>query len=568
MATMDPLSDVLRSARLSGGIFLDARLTAPWGVTSVLTAAVCAPFVSSPTQIIAYHFVLEGELQVRTADAGPLTLRAGEIVLLPRNDPHVLASDSRVTPVAAHALIEAPTDGGLARIRHGGGGAPAHVVCGFLGSVDGYNPLLATLPKILKIDIREGASRDWVEASLRYAASELTQGKVGASSVMARLSELLFVEAVRQYASTLDESERGWLKAMKDPQIGRALALIHRDIAAVWSADAQLRETGKTIAQLAHAVGYGSEEAFSRAFKREFSGIERPAAIKINDSAWAKASGNLTRTSWRCAKPMRFFTSRFGTRIASSPYRVATRGPIRMNRFSVRSFVATSCIGALLVLTGGIPCVSAAIVTVQPTPANPFSLTAPSIVPVERVLTFDRFDSSLGTLTGVAVRLSSEIDANARITVRNGSSGDSGAVGFEVTFRFTVPGLVTDGLLTPTAGCTITNSVSCDASGPDTGRFDGASGTPGFDVPGASLSSYLGIGTIDARLEIRPSVSSVSGCGIPPVCSVDSSADWSGSMTIDYMFMPSREPAVPAPATPLLLGAALAGLTGLRRMVA
>lgn len=308
MTTMDPLSDVLRSVRLSGGIFLDARLTAPWGVSSVLTPADCEPFVSSPLQIIAYHVVLEGELLVRTADAGPLALRAGEIVLLPRNDPHVLASDTRVAPVSAHALIEASTDGGLARIRHGGGGAPAHVVCGFLGSVDGYNPLLATLPKILKLDIREGASRDWVEASLRYAASELTQGKVGASSVMARLSELLFVEAVRQYASTLDESERGWLKAMKDPQIGRALALIHRDIAANWSADAlarevalsrsafmerfadlvgmppiryitalrlqsaklQLRETETTIAQLAHAIGYGSEEAFSRAFKREF----------------------------------------------------------------------------------------------------------------------------------------------------------------------------------------------------------------------------------------------------------------------------------------------------------
>ena len=166
----------------------------------------------------------------------------------------------------------------------------------------------STLPKALKIDMRGGASREWIEASVRFAASELSQGRLASSSVITRLSESLLTEAVRQYASTLSEEDVGWLKGVKDPHIGRALALIHHKLDAPWSAEAlarevalsrsafverfssfvgmppiryltfwrlqtaklSLRETRKTIAQLAYSVGYESEEAFSRAFKREF----------------------------------------------------------------------------------------------------------------------------------------------------------------------------------------------------------------------------------------------------------------------------------------------------------
>jgi AraC-like DNA-binding protein len=205
-------------------------------------------------------------------------------------------------------LVQPSTDGGLARVIHGGGGEPTHMVCGFLGSQDLQNPLISTLPRILKLDVREGASRDWVEASVRFAASELTQGRLASSGVVSRLSELLLVEAVRNYASTLGERETGWLKGLADPKVGRALALIHQRPSAPWSAAAlakevalsrsafvdrftalvgmppiryltawrlqtaclNLRETRMTIAQLAHSVGYESEEAFSRAFKREF----------------------------------------------------------------------------------------------------------------------------------------------------------------------------------------------------------------------------------------------------------------------------------------------------------
>jgi AraC-like DNA-binding protein len=305
---MDPLADVLRAVRLSGGVFLDARFTAPWCVHAQLTPEDCKPYLSAPAQLIAYHFVIEGRLRLEVEGQPPIEVAAGEIVILPRNDGHILASAERLKPISADGLIQPGDDGGLARINHGGGGAVTHIVCGFLGTEDAHNPLLATLPPVLKIDIRQGTSREWVEASVRFAARELTEGKFASSGVMSRLSELLFVEAVRNYASALGEEHSGWLKGVKDPYVGRALALMHGDIAHPWTAEElasevalsrsafndrftalvgmppiryltywrlqaakeKMREGRRSIAQIAFAVGYESEEAFSRAFKREF----------------------------------------------------------------------------------------------------------------------------------------------------------------------------------------------------------------------------------------------------------------------------------------------------------
>lgn len=306
---MDPLAEVLRSVRLTGGVFLDLHLTAPWCLASKITAEDCRPFLATTAQVVAYHFIVDGELLLTVDDEPPVEVRGGEIVLLPRNDGHTLASAPGLPPVSADDLIQPSTGGGgLARIVHGGGGEPTHLVCGFLASEELYNPLIATLPRVLKLDIRESTSREWIEASVRFAASELTEGRFASSGVMSRLSELLFVEAVRRYSSTLGGQEAGWLRGLGDPHVGRALALMHHDIGAPWSVEAlakevalsrsgftdrfttlvgippirylsvwrlqtgrlQLRETRRTIAQIAHSVGYASEEAFSRAFKREF----------------------------------------------------------------------------------------------------------------------------------------------------------------------------------------------------------------------------------------------------------------------------------------------------------
>jgi AraC-like DNA-binding protein len=239
---MDPLSDVLRSVRLTGGVFLKAHFTAPWCVTANMTAEDCRPFLATPAQLIAYHFIIVGWMLVSLEGQPWIEVRAGEIVLFPRNDGHMLASAPGLEPVSAGTLIQPSAEGGLARICHGGGGEATHLVCGFLGSEEGYNPLIAALPRVLTLDVRQGMSRDWIEASVRFAAAELAGGMLASSSVMSRLSETLFVEAVRHYSSTLADENAGWLKGLKDPQVGRALALIHQNIRTPWSAETLARE--------------------------------------------------------------------------------------------------------------------------------------------------------------------------------------------------------------------------------------------------------------------------------------------------------------------------------------
>lgn len=182
------------------------------------------------------------------------------------------------------------------------------MVCGVLGSEEPNAALLAALPRVLTLDIRAAAARDWIEASVRFAANELAEGRLATAGVMPRLSEVLLVEAVRHHASHHPATATGWLRGLADPQIGRALALMHGEMRAPWSAETlaravamsrsafmdrftalvgvppiryltawrlatarrELRESGKSVGQLAYAVGYGSEEAFSRAFKREY----------------------------------------------------------------------------------------------------------------------------------------------------------------------------------------------------------------------------------------------------------------------------------------------------------
>ena len=231
VVSMDPLSDVLRAVRLTGSVFLSGHFTAPWCISVEITADECARHLPRlPAQIIGYHVVVEGRMLVGVDSEPPVEVSAGEIVLFPQNDPHILADRRGVRPISASELIQRSPDGGLSRIVHGGGGVATRIVCGFLASEDSYNPLFSTLPKALKIDVRGGASREWIEASVRFAANELAEGRLASSSVLTRLSESLLTEAVRQYASTLAEEEVGWLKGFKDPHIGRALALIHHQL--------------------------------------------------------------------------------------------------------------------------------------------------------------------------------------------------------------------------------------------------------------------------------------------------------------------------------------------------
>jgi AraC-like DNA-binding protein len=181
------------------------------------------------------------------------------------------------------------------------------MVCGFLGcdSVED-NPVITALPSVLKLGLEEGGAAEWIRSTFQYAAEEVAAGRPGSETVLAKLSELLFVETVRRYVETLPAGETGWLAGLRDPYVARALALLHRDIARPWTVDElgrevglsrsaladrfirligmppmhylaswrmqvamqKLRSTSASLAQVAEGVGYESEAAFSRAFKK------------------------------------------------------------------------------------------------------------------------------------------------------------------------------------------------------------------------------------------------------------------------------------------------------------
>ena len=326
-SAFDALSDVLQTVRMTGGVFLDGRFTAPWCVMSKVELSECRPHLDRALQIVAYHHVIAGRMRVELEDGEVVEVNAGETVLLPRNDPHKLASAPDLPPADAGSMIQPGLDGGLMRIEHGGGGPPTHIICGFLGSDQFRNPVIETLPRVLKIatlpeDAAAAGGRNdgagFIESTLRFATQNLMRGEIGESSVMCRLSELLFVEAVRRYAASLPEGQAGWLAGMRDPQVGKALALIHGRPGEPWTsetlADAvalsrsafsdrfaqligmppkryllqwrlqvakeKLRYGNAAIAQVAHEVGYEAEAAFNRAFKREFG---------LPPSAWRKS---------------------------------------------------------------------------------------------------------------------------------------------------------------------------------------------------------------------------------------------------------------------------------------
>jgi AraC-like DNA-binding protein len=308
---MDALSDVLRVAHLTGGVFLHADFTAPWCMAARVAPEHCAPALGPASHMILYHYVVEGELHIRVGgeDGEDILLRAGDVVLLPRNDLHLVGSDLNLPSVAGSDIIQPPEDGGLFTIHHGGGGKRTKMICGYLGCDSAEdNPVISTLPSLLKLDAEQGGAAEWIRSTFQYAADEVAAGRPGSETVLAKLSELLFVEAVRRYAEGLPQGQTGWLAGLRDPHVARALALLHRDIARPWSVDdlsrevglsrsaladrfigligmppmhyvaswrmqvatQKLRSTNASLAQIADLVGYGSEAAFSRAFKKAF----------------------------------------------------------------------------------------------------------------------------------------------------------------------------------------------------------------------------------------------------------------------------------------------------------
>lgn len=322
---MDALSDVLRVVNLSGGVFLNAEFNAPWCMIGRLHSEDCGPAIGPSRHLIPYHFVVVGAVEVKMigGDETTATLGAGDVVLMPHNDRHLMGSDVGLPPMPAGKLITRSSAGELSTIRLEGAGPRTILVCGFLGSTTPTSgTILSTLPSLLKLKAEDTGAAEWIRSTFSFAAQEVAAGRAGSATVLAKLSELLFVEAVRRYAESLPENQNGWLAGLRDPQVGRALALLHGDIRRQWTVDdlgravgisrsalgerftrligqppihylgywrmqvaaQKLRDTNAPLAQVSEQVGFESEAAFSRAFKREFG---------LAPATWRRAQGNV-----------------------------------------------------------------------------------------------------------------------------------------------------------------------------------------------------------------------------------------------------------------------------------
>jgi AraC-like DNA-binding protein len=311
---MDAVSDVLRVVRLGGAVYLHGEFTAPWCVIGHTDAALCAAFLPRSERVMSFHLVTGGSCWVRLADDlnSAIHLNAGELLVVPQGETHIMGSALDLSPVPSAPLLASQletTPGEVMRLSHGGGGASTRIVCGFLACDEtGSNPLLSALPRIFKIDMRNDPRSAWLESSLEFAAAEAAESRAGSAIVLARLSELLFVEAVRRCIDALPTDRKGWLAGVRDRFVGRALSMLHAKPAHSWTVDELARKVGlsrsalalrftdllgqppmqylarwrlqiaaqellignKSLAGVAAQIGYDSEAAFNRAFKREF----------------------------------------------------------------------------------------------------------------------------------------------------------------------------------------------------------------------------------------------------------------------------------------------------------
>jgi AraC-like DNA-binding protein len=310
---MDALSEVLRVVHLTGAVFLDGRFSAPWCLTSEQNEALCSAYLPPSDRVVSFHFIVSGRCCARLPDDpnGTINLSAGDILVVPQGEPHIMGSGHNLPPVPAAALLAgkvAASAGDVMTLAYGGGGEKVHIVCGFL-AIQGVtkNPLLAALPRLFKVDM-SGSSSAWLESSLRFAANETDGSRPGGATILSKLSELLFVEAIRRYIDSIPDDRKGWLGGLRDRFVARALALMHEQPSYPWTVEdlahrigisrsalaqrftelldvppmqylaqwrlqlaaRQLRAGNQPLAAIAEQVGYESEAAFNRAFKREF----------------------------------------------------------------------------------------------------------------------------------------------------------------------------------------------------------------------------------------------------------------------------------------------------------
>lgn len=306
---MDVLSEVLKAVEVQGAVFYHGEFSSPWAFYAPPSKTVARHVRSDASHLIIFHFLTSGRASARLVDGERIALAAGDIVIFPHGAAHILENGSPTATVDMTDELARIFSEGLKLSRCGGSGEMTRFVCGYLACDSQLSQVfLSGLPPVFKVTIRDDASGRWLENSIRFSVDHAGTTRPGGEAVLAKLSEVLFVETLRAYITLIPPEQRGWLAGARDPEVGKALALMHRSPADPWTlamlakgagvsrsvlADRfrhylgeppmayltrwrlqlgrqMLDTTTYSVAQIAAEVGYESEAAFNRAFKRAF----------------------------------------------------------------------------------------------------------------------------------------------------------------------------------------------------------------------------------------------------------------------------------------------------------
>jgi AraC-like DNA-binding protein len=230
---MDALSEVLNAVRLTGAVFFNGEFTAPWGFEAARVEKLATLLPAGTERLLIYHFVIEGQAELRTASVSA-SLTAGDLVVLPHGDAHTFSDGApRQYLNGTDTLLQTFGTTDLNLIRYGGGGAPTRFICGYFGCErDAEQLFLGGLPPVITVHLRGDAPGQWLERSI---CDLLRDGRPGQRALLSKMAEALFIEALRRYMHGLSADQTGWLAAARDPVVGPALALLHHDPRRRWS---------------------------------------------------------------------------------------------------------------------------------------------------------------------------------------------------------------------------------------------------------------------------------------------------------------------------------------------
>ncbi len=306
---MDAFSEVLCGVSLKGAVFFTAELSAPWGFSSPKSSAMTPALSPGAPHLVIYHFVVEGVGTARLEDGRAVALHPGDIVMFPHGDAHGLSNGAGGREIEVSAVVKKVMERDLTPLHAGGGGATTRFVCGYLACDPVLSqPVLSALPRMVKVNLRTDRSGQWLEQCILHLVDEAASGQPGSEAMLAKLSEALFVDTLRRFVAGLPDQQTGWLAGARDPIVGKSLALLHGRVDHPWTiaelaaevgisrsalvdrfnrylseppmayltrwrlqlAERSLTTTPRGVAEIAGSVGYESEAAFNRAFKRAF----------------------------------------------------------------------------------------------------------------------------------------------------------------------------------------------------------------------------------------------------------------------------------------------------------